>query len=118
MARHLTSPRVKGETASPAAAMALVDKIGVTRAAKEIGTSTTTLHKARKAGVISKVVEVAASHALEHLGDVQTAPIAVSRPTNGGRKPEPTLLLIEVAADKAPAIRRVAEALGAEIIQA
>jgi hypothetical protein len=63
------SPRSKGETVIPIATLALVQKIGVTRASKEIGVSTTTLHKARKGNIVSKVVEIAAESALAHLGD-------------------------------------------------
>jgi hypothetical protein len=72
--------RVKGETANPVNVLHLMEKIGVTKAAKEVGTSTTTLHKARQNGIVSKTVEVAAGAVLEHLGDVSTsaAPRAVA----------------------------------------
>lgn len=111
--------RIKGETALPVHTLALLGKVGVTRAAKEIGTSTTTLHKARKTNVVSKVVEVAAGNVLEHLGDVATH-IAEHRTLP---KVKPTgrpdaMFLLSVSADKAPLVEQFAKALRAEIIAA
>lgn len=109
--------RIKGETALPTATLALVGKIGVTRASKEIGTSTTTLHKARKAGVVSKVVEVAAAHALEHLGDVTAAPLRIAA-RREQRPRQDAMFLLSVSADKAPLVEQFAKALHAELVSA
>lgn len=115
---NIINHRVKGETALPTSTLALVQKIGVTRAAKETGTSTTTLHKARKAGVISKVVELAAAHALEHLGDVRAKPQLSSRSKPDLKREATSLFLLEVTSDKAGIVEKMAEALGAELVAA
>lgn len=116
------APRSKGETVVPNATLALVQKIGVTRASKEIGVSTTTLHKARKGNVVSKVVEIAAERALEHLGDhpgkrsVVTGPIAPAAITSpDGRT---ALIVMEVPADKVDMVQKFSLHLGAKLIAA
>lgn len=109
--------RIKGETALPVAVLSVVGKLGVTRASKEIGTSTTTLHKARKNNVVSKVVEIAAAHVLEHLGDVTAAPIRIAANRNERPRKE-AMFLISVAVDKAPIVEQMAKALGAELVAA
>lgn len=110
--------RIKGETTAPLNTLALVQKLGVTRASKELGVSTTTLHKARKGNIVSKVVEIAATHALEHLGKVPAAAALAHVP------PAPavtsfdgttTLFLLEVPAAKAPMVERFAQHLGAKL---
>lgn len=107
--------RIKGETSKPINTLALLKTLGVTKAAKEIGTSTTTLHKARKNGIVSKVVETAATAVLDHLGDAAAAPKQL-------KAPEPAhdrrMFLLEVDADKAPLVEKFAELLRAEIISA
>lgn len=115
-----TPQRVKGETVKPVATMALVQKVGVTRASKEIGVSTTTLHKARKSGVVSKVVEIAAEHAMAHLGDHpgatktsrQAAPAIISH------SGDTALIVMEVPTEKAAMVQKFAEHLGAKLIAA
>lgn len=109
--------RIKGETALPVQTLALLGKIGVTRAAKEIGTSTTTLHKARKNNVVSKVVEIAAGNVLEHLGDV-TAPAIRIATARAQRPRQEALFLISVSPDKAPVVEAFAKALHAELVAA
>lgn len=116
--------RVKGETATPVNVLGLMEKIGVTKAAKEIGTSTTTLHKARQNGIVSKTVEVAARAVMEHLGDAST--IAAARPvaphptitqpiTPKAQRAAPTdgepttVVLLEIPASREALLRRVAE---------
>lgn len=111
------SHRIKGETAQPVSVLAVVSKLGVTRASKEIGTSTTTLHKARKNNVVSRVVEIAASHVLEHLGDVAAAPLRIATHRNERGRKE-ALFLIAVSQDKAPIVEQMAKALGAELVAA
>lgn len=117
--------RIKGETATPTNVLNLMDKIGVTKAAKEIGTSTTTLHKARQNGIVSKTVEVAAKAVLEHLGDAATlpapraitpadrvhttGPVSATRAGDGG---EPTVIvLLEIPQSKEPMLRKIGETM-------
>jgi hypothetical protein len=115
--------RIKGETTTPTNTLALVQKIGVTRASKELGVSTTTLHKARKSNVVSKVVEIAATFALEHLGDTPRSaslalppsmPMAPVMSADGTT----TLFLLEVSADKAAMVQKFAQHLGAKLMAA
>lgn len=110
--------RVKGETSLPTAAVALMQKIGVTRAAKETGISTTALHKARKAGVISKAMELAAAHALEHLGDAKANPQPTPRSKPALKPQDTALFLLEVSAEKGPIVEQMARALGGELVAA
>lgn len=113
--------RIKGETTSPINTLALVAKIGVTRASKEIGVSTTTLHKARTGNVVSKVVEIAAQHALQHLGDTPAAARLAQAPMPNpiiSASGDTALIVMEVPVDKAPMVQKFAEHLGAKLIAA
>lgn len=60
--------RDKGEIVPPLRTLQLVSVMGVTRASKELGVSMTTLHKARKNGYVSKVIEVASDGVLRAIG--------------------------------------------------
>lgn len=115
--------RIKGETTVPTNTLNLVQKIGVTRASKELGVSTTTLHKARKGNVVSKVVEIAATHALEHLGDTPRA-ASLARVPEMPNSPiisadgATVLFLLEVPAEKAAVVQHFAERLGGKLMAA
>lgn len=116
------APRSKGETVTPVATLALVQKIGVTRASKEIGVSTTTLHKARKSNVVSKVVEIAAESALTHLGDhpgkrsVAQGPVAADAIISANGRT--ALIVMEVPTDKVEMVQKFSIHLGAKLIAA
>lgn len=116
--------RVKGETAEPVNVLNLMEKIGVTKAAKETGTSTTTLHKARQNGIVSKTIEVAARSVLDHLGDsgTLTAPRPVTaqptltqpitprtQRTVPNTEEATTVVLMEIPTSREALLRRVAE---------
>lgn len=122
--RKVIPARIKGETTSPVNTLALVAKIGVTRASKELGVSTTTLHKARKGNVVSKVVEIAATFAMEHLGDTPRAaslakvPAPPFPPAIISAAGDTALIVMEVPVDKAPMVQKFAEHLGAKLIAA
>lgn len=115
---ELHTERVKGEVVRPTATLKVIEQMGVTRAARAIGTSTTTLHKARKSGaVVSRVIEVAAQSLLREA------------PTEPNSKPvkleklhvvpsEPVLMLLEVPSDKARIVERLCKALGAKFVEA
>jgi hypothetical protein len=125
-AKHPAPPRerVKGETVVPTNTLLLISRIGVTRAHRELGVSTTTLHKARQSGVVSKVVEIAATAALSHLGDTARAPVRVTEPqpftqttppdriTAAGR----AVFLISVEQSKAHMVMEFARMLDAEVV--
>lgn len=110
--------RVKGETVTPTNTLLLIQRIGVTRAHRELGVSTTTLHKARKSGVVSRVVEIAASAALSNLGAIAqpTGPMPTPEPDKFGAA-EKAMFLVSVSRDKAALFEQFARTLGAEIFK-
>lgn len=119
--------RTKGETCDPVKTLQLVATLGVTKAAKELGVSTTTLHKARRGLTVSKVVEMAATgllvkHAPKRPANAQ--PAAVAEMASFAPTPEAeqrhrdALFVIAVDAEKAPLVRRFAELLDAEFVAA
>lgn len=109
----------------PVKTLELMATVGPTRAAKALGVSTTTLHKARRTMEVSKIVEVAASGLLKQPAPVQRAAEAhmemksfAPSPAAQRRHQEEMMFVISVAADKAPVVRRFMEMLDAEIISA
>jgi|GEM_PF-6173234 len=61
------APRSKGEVVEPHYAMRLAGIVGITRAARMIGVSTSLLNKARENSLVSKVVEIACKGVLASL---------------------------------------------------
>lgn len=98
--------RVKGEAAEPHDTLKLLDSIGVTKASKALGVSTTTLHKARNEGVVSKVIEVAAGAVLSDTPNIKMTP------------DERLLILIEAPKSRAAVVERVLKALNVEFTTA
>lgn len=113
--------RSRGETIEPKATAELVMRDGVTRAARALGVSTTTLHKARNANEVSKVVEVAAAGLLGYNAAEPRSfsPRAIARQVpNLNPQLDTTLYLIEVPADRAEIVEQFAEKLGAHVLKA
>ncbi len=112
------TPHRKGETVAPTNTRALIAGIGVTRASRLLGVSTTTLHKARKNTVVSKVIEVGAEAAMKafaaNAGNLAAQGIVI---THNGVK-DTQLLLIEATPEKCELLGRVAKLLGAETVSA
>lgn len=111
--------RVKGETVTPINTLTLISRLGVTRAHRELGVSTTTLHKARKSNVVSKVVEIAATAALANLGQpAKAAPQPFTQSTGSGKVAgaDHIVFLISVERSKEQMVREFARMLGAELI--
>lgn len=118
--------RLRGETTTPANLQKLVETKGVTKAAKDLGISTTTIHKARITGAVSKVIEIAAEGLLRHA----TPPSLGTRPGPATRRASvsevsdlnanhaTTLYLIEVPIGSAPLVEKFAERLGAHMLKA
>jgi hypothetical protein len=98
--------RRKGEVVTPDRLLQLIDAVGVTRSAKLLGVSTTTLHKARKPGAVcSRVHEVAADGALRALGH------------NEPRQPDAThLVLMEYDAAKDGLVAQFSQMIGAKLL--
>lgn len=114
------SERVKGETVMPTNTLRLIQVLGVTKAHREIGVSTTTLHKARKNNIVSKVVEIAATAALANLGQsARSQPAqpftqaAVQDRVAHGNK---VVFLISVDRAKEQMVREFARMLDAELV--
>src|SRR5438105_1411697 len=106
---HVTG-RQKGEAVKPAATLKLIEKLGVTKAARELGVSPTLLHNARRKDVVSRVVEVASLSLLKSPGTENgTVTPEVTRPS---KHEQPVLMLLEAPPDKARIIERLCKALG------
>lgn len=98
--------RQKGEFVAPKAVLNLMREIGPTKAAKQLGVSTTTLYKARRSGEVSRAYEVAAAGiVMGHMPE----PTRVSRV-------ERELLMFEVPKEKEDIVRRVVRSLGGEVV--
>lgn len=120
--------RSRGETTTPYNLAQLVGRDGTTRAAKALGVSTTTIHKARTTGEVSKVVEVAAAGLLKYAAATQPhrpdeartfEPRAVVHEVpNRNPSLDTKLYLIEVPEAKGAIVERFAEALGAHVLSA
>lgn len=116
---ELHTERVKGEVVRPTATLKVIEQMGVTRAARAIGTSTTTLHKARKSGaVVSRVIEVAAQSLLREAPAELTNSKPVKLEKLHAVPREPVLMLLEVPSDKARIVERLCKALGAKFVEA
>lgn len=106
MPRTMQAERIKGETVQPKRTLALLETVGVSKASRALGVSTTTLHKARKLGLVSKVIEVAADGELQRIGGRQPAHQA----------PVVDLLLLEIDHAKRPIVERLVRAQGGTIV--
>lgn len=102
--------RQKGEFVTPKAILSLMDQVGPTKAAKELGVSTTTLYKARRGGEVSRAYEVAAAAILG-----LERPIAAARAVRAASV-ERELLMFEVPKDKEDLVRRAVRSLGGEVV--
>lgn len=116
----------KGEAVIPTNLLRLMDAVGPSRASRELGVSTTTLHKAKKANLVSKSIEVAARAVLRdvvgELSELAQVPVEVAQPARpvGQQRhevAETSMLLIEVPADKAGMVRRVVEMAHGKLIE-
>lgn len=102
----------------PTMLVKLMEAIGPTRAATQLGVSTTLVHKAKKEGEVNRVVEIAAANILEHLGDggrasqTPAAPRSPMATATGGE----AVFMAAVPAGKADVFQRMAAALGVTII--
>lgn len=107
------SSRQKGEFVPPKAVLHLMEQFGPTKAAKQLGVSTTTLYKARRGGEVSRVYEVAASGIL---GQPAAKPARTALQTEVVAHEERALLLVEVPKEKVSLVRRTIAVLGGEVM--
>lgn len=122
--------RHKGEYVRPTRTLELMDKRGPTLAAKELGVSTSRLHKARRENKVSKIVEVAANALLrspatraellssEPVTSASEMPSFSPTPAAEQRRGEETMFLLSVDSSKAELVRRFANMLDAELLSA
>lgn len=116
--------RVKGALVKPEFTLKLMEHIGPTAAAKEIGTTPGTLHKARNANMISQPLEVAARGVWREqgYGDMETAQAAPQERTSNLSDAVQTplsdgvvLMLVQVPRGREAIIQKTAEALGGSV---
>lgn len=102
----------RGETVAPLLMLSLMGNVGVTRASKMLGVSTTTLHNARRNNKVSRVIELASEHALHSLSGVMPAtgvPPPMTKDT--------TVCLMEVTKKQGFVIQQLAEAMNVPFLQ-
>lgn len=113
--------RKRGETARAKEVVALMEEIGPTRAAKELHVSTTLLHKAKKSGVVTAAIEIAARAVRQQLAGKMPAhkhvpdQPAMQAPAAPAPEPEETMrsmMLVEGTPAKIKALRDAAQWLG------
>src|SRR6185437_15480642 len=106
--------RTKGETEKPVKLLQLIEMMGITRAARQLGISTTTIHKARRHNVVSRVIEIAAANVLRDLvgkADGDT-------PKPAGKSDDATIsYLMIVARSKAGVVEQFAKAINATLVE-
>lgn len=107
---HDPADRIKGETVAPTKTLKLMETIGVSRTSRMLGVSTTTLHKARKYNMVSRVIEVAAEGALRSLaGPATSAAPAMHRSTTAA-------FILEVDESKREMVLAFANMVGAKLL--
>lgn len=124
-ATHQPKARIKGAIVTPDFALRLMEHIGPTAAAKEIGTTPGTLHKARNARAITQSLEVAARGVwLEHgygaMEQAQAEPPAPRTQDLGSAVHAPTsnhvvVMLVEVPQGREEIIKKTVAAIGGTI---
>lgn len=116
-------PRIKGETVKPDYVLRLMDHVGPTAAAKQIGTTPGTLHKGRNADAISTPYEVAARGIWHELGlsVVESVPPAPRTATMAEAVHAPdadgtVLLLVQVPRGREAFVLPLVERLGGTVV--
>lgn len=117
--------RTKGTLVEPVYVVRLMERIGPSDAARALGTTPGTLHKARNAGLVTMPFEVAARGVCLERGymdePVQQAPPVPKVRDLSSVVPSPTsesisLMLVQVPRERSAMLQRAAEALGAIVI--
>lgn len=95
------SQRNKGEVVPAEDTLRLMTTVGPSRAARYLGVSTTTLHKARNSQEVSKVIEVASAGVLRGLSAEPTKHLDT--------------FILEVEHHKTPLVEKFAEMVSARL---
>lgn len=116
----IPNTRSKGLVVLPAKTFRLTALLGVTEAAARIGVSTTQIHGVRRKGVVSRVTEIAAEAALNHLGDAArakpTQPFTQHAVQDRMAAGDKVVFLLSVDRSKEQMVREFARMLDAELI--
>jgi hypothetical protein len=113
--------RTKGDLVPPDYVLRLMEHVGPTAAAKMIGTSPGTLHKARSANIVTRPFEMAARGIWHEEGYEALAPPAEDRTADlGAAVLAPTgegivTFLVAVPGDKSTVMREAIKAMGGRI---
>jgi len=106
--------RTKGETEKPVKLLQLIATMGITRAARQLGISTTTIHKARRHNVVSRVIEIAAANVLRDLAGKADG----DTPKPAVKSDDATIsYLMIVARSKAGVVEQFAKAINATLVE-
>jgi len=118
----------RGEAVEPVMTLRLMEVVGPGKAAALMGTTTTTLHRARNMNAISKVFEIAAKGALLEIGQA-----AEGKPVETYRQPGMaapriadvpkqehdghTAFILEVTPDRAELVREFAKMVKGKLLE-
>lgn len=124
--------RKKGVTVEPIQMLRLMEAVGPSQAARDLGVSTTLLHNAKRDGYVSKSVEIAAAAVLRDVVG-ELSELSQHIPVTGPQPPqsvtaqpigeqrhetaESSMFLIEVPADKAAVVRKVVEMAHGKLLE-
>ncbi len=110
--------QAKGIVVAPTFTIKLMEALGPSRAARELSTTTTTLHRARNTGKVSGIFEVAAEGLLRKLGVVSNSVATATHAAHPAPTPptDTEVFFIEAPATRAPDIAKFAKAIGARIM--
>lgn len=114
--RPAAAERLKGETVPPIKTLQLMAAIGVSKTARTLGVSTTTLHKARNHNLVSRVIEVASAGALREIGAGEATGMASPAMTDGEARRGKAAIVLEVDPSQEPALDSFAKAIGARVV--
>lgn len=110
--------RVKGDMSKPTALLKLMELVGPAEAKRLIGVTPQTMYRARDAGVVSKVVEVAAQGALDRRMAAQGAPQAARQQDASHVDDEEIgILILELPLKYEARVTAIAEKLGAKVVR-
>lgn len=110
--------RLKGEIVAPVKTLQLMDILNVSRTARELGVSTTTLHKAKKSNMVSRVIEVAAEGKLREITQQATGESGGHSAPATMQRGQTEVFLLEVDRSKRDMVVKFAEMMGGKLIAA
>lgn len=120
------APTRRGVAVEPVNVMRMYELIGTQRTADALGTTTATVHRARRNNAVSKWAEAAAANWLAlHQDEVEETEtparpvVPYSAPVRAVAAPaarNEIVLVVEVPDDKAETVRKVVASLGGQVV--